>query len=165
MAKHQSYGSFDESSVEEGDLDKEERRASSDTMRSQGRGGERPHSADGRRRKEDVEMHPLADQASIEESESDSDQSAQAGVKRAEAISTTWTKTSLYAAYLGYDTPCDRIVKSHMANGSQHEPDGHGDFSGAADDRTTHHLRYERLFRTRAGFDRPRHPGCRALRR
>lgn len=100
MAKHKHYGSCGSSIVDE-DLDKEDgRRSSSDTMRSQGsRGGERRASADGRR-KEDVEMHPLADQAAIEE-ESDSDESAQAGVKRAEAISTTWTKTGLYAAYLG----------------------------------------------------------------
>lgn len=99
MAKHKCYGSF-EDSAEQDQVKVEEGRRSSDTMRSQGRGGERPASADGRP-KEDVEMHPLADQPSIAE-ESDSDESAQAGVKRAEAISSTWTKAGLYAAYLGY---------------------------------------------------------------
>lgn len=109
MAKHNGYGSFDSSDVAS-ERDKEEAgRSSSDTMRSQGRGGERPDSAHGRR-KEDVEMHPLADQAAIPEdsdgdSDSGSDESAQAGVKRAEAISTTWTTTGLYAAYLGCVLP------------------------------------------------------------
>lgn len=99
MAKHKCYGSIE--SVAEPEQDKEEGRRSSDTMRSQNRGGESLASADARR-KEDVEMHPLADEPHEEdESDSDSDQSAQAGVKRAEAISTTWTKTGLYAAYLG----------------------------------------------------------------
>lgn len=97
MAKHKSYGSV-ENNLEEGSS-KEEGRSSSDTMRSQVRGGDSLLSADGRR-KEDVEMHPLADEPAVED-ESDSDESAQAGVKRAEAISTTWTKLSLYAAYLG----------------------------------------------------------------
>lgn len=102
MAKHECYGAFDNISEAARDkaLDEEEGRSSSDTMRSQARGGASVLSADGRRKEEDVEMHPLAD-AVEEGDESDSDQSAQVGVKRAEAISTTWTKTGLYAAYLG----------------------------------------------------------------
>jgi len=43
-------------------------------------------------------MRPLSDQISGSDSESDS---AQAGVKRLEAISTTWTKKSLIMAYIG----------------------------------------------------------------
>lgn len=41
------------------------------------------------------------EQAAAVDEDSDSDVSAQAGVKRAEAISSTWTKMGLYAAYLG----------------------------------------------------------------
>lgn len=97
MANRNCYGTLETSSLEDGeDLNKEEGggvRTSSDTMRSQGR------SADGRR-KEDVEMHPFGERAP-EDDDSDSDESAQAGVKRAEAISSTWTTTGLYAAYLG----------------------------------------------------------------
>lgn len=100
MARQQCYGSFKNSA--EGGQDEEEDRTSSDTM-SQGRSGESLSSADGRR-KEDVEMHPLADRPDSEE-DSDSDESAQAGVQRAEAISKTWTKTSLYMAYLGCVKP------------------------------------------------------------
>ena len=68
-------------------------------MRSQVQRGEVLPASHGRG-KEDVEMHPLADQASLDGNESVD--SAQAGVKRLEAISSTWTKAGLYAAYLGY---------------------------------------------------------------
>lgn len=68
-------------------------------MRSQDSRGGTSLSSHGARRKEDVEMHPLADQVSTDGSESV--ESAQAGVKRLEAISSTWTKAGLYAAYLG----------------------------------------------------------------
>lgn len=44
---------------------------------------------------------PLADQASNSDEEELYDD-AQAGVKRIEATSTTWTKWSLYCAYAGY---------------------------------------------------------------
>lgn len=52
----------------------------------------------------DIAMSPLADEdidhASI--SSEGSQDSAQAGVKRLEAISSTWTRTSLFIAYFGY---------------------------------------------------------------
>ena len=50
-----------------------------------------------------IAMRPLADQASDVASlvSEDSYDSAQAGVKRLEAISSTWSKTGLYVAYLG----------------------------------------------------------------
>lgn len=99
--KHKSYGSLD--STLQGSEEEESRRTSSDTMRSQtsGAAGRRLSSADGRR-KEDVEMQPLADDPTnaAHDSDTESDMSAQAGVKRAEAISSTWSNLDLYAAYL-----------------------------------------------------------------
>lgn len=110
MANHKSYGSFDSAVDQEAANDEDEaRRCSSDTMRSQvnSTGSESLSSANGRR-KEDVEMQPLADdppnEAHDSDSDTESDMSAQAGVKRAEAISSTWTKMGLYAAYLGCAT-------------------------------------------------------------
>jgi hypothetical protein len=103
MAKHRYYGSLDSAvDIEGAEEDKEEGRTSSDTMRSQARGGEHPLSPHGRR-KETVEMQPYADQSYIEDGDNDSSShvSAQVGVKRAEAISTTWTTAGLAAAYLG----------------------------------------------------------------
>ena len=52
----------------------------------------------------DIAMRPLADQASDQGSivSGESHDSAQAGVKRLEAISSTWSKSGLYAAYLGF---------------------------------------------------------------
>ena len=55
------------------------------------------------RHEKDIAMRPLADQASDAASlvSEDSYDSCQAGVKRLEAISSTWSKTGLYVAYLG----------------------------------------------------------------
>jgi hypothetical protein len=55
------------------------------------------------RREKEIAMRPLADQATDAASlvSEDSYDSAQAGVKRLEAISSTWSKTGLYVAYLG----------------------------------------------------------------
>ena len=55
----------------------------------------------------DIAMRPLADQASDQESivSEESYDSCQAGVKRLEAISSTWTKRGLYVAYLGCVCP------------------------------------------------------------
>lgn len=39
-------------------------------------------------------------------------ESAQAGVKRLEAIASTWTQTGLYVAYLGYDTELQTVAKN-----------------------------------------------------
>ena len=51
----------------------------------------------------DAIMRPLADQAADQDSvfSQESCDSAQAGVKRLEAISSTWSKTGLFVAYVG----------------------------------------------------------------
>ena len=51
----------------------------------------------------DIAMRPLADQADDESSivSEESYESAQAGVKRLEAISSTWSRTGLLFAYIG----------------------------------------------------------------
>ena len=48
-------------------------------------------------------MRPLADQATDQDSvySQESCDSAQAGVKRLEAISSTWSKSGLFVAYVG----------------------------------------------------------------
>jgi hypothetical protein len=53
--------------------------------------------------KDDIAMWPLLDQVDDDASvaSEDSFDSAQAGVKRAEAISSTWSSTGLYCAYFG----------------------------------------------------------------
>ena len=58
-------------------------------------------------REKDIAMTPLVDRASDQDSviSEESHDSAQAGVKRLEAISSTWSKTGLYFAYLGYAIP------------------------------------------------------------
>ena len=94
-----SYGSFDDS--ESNGMPDIERVAS---------GGETPSSSllSGHRQKEAIAMRPLADQVSDVTSllSDDSLDSAQAGVKRLEAISSTWSTTGLYTAYLGYVYLC-----------------------------------------------------------
>ena len=69
-----------------------------DLERTASRGQRSPSSP-----KEDIAMRPLADQASETASirSEESYDSCQAGVKRAEAIASTWTRTSLYVAYFG----------------------------------------------------------------
>jgi hypothetical protein len=58
----------------------------------------------GHRQEKAIAMRPLADQVSDVTSllSDESFDSAQAGVKRLEAISSTWSTTGLYTAYLGY---------------------------------------------------------------
>ena len=65
--------------------------------------GESSSLLSGRPHEKAIAMRPLADQASDVASllSDDSYDSAQAGVKRLEAISSTWSKTGLYVAYLG----------------------------------------------------------------
>lgn len=69
--------------------------------------GESSSLLSGSRHEKAIAMRPLADQASDVASlvSEDSYDSAQAGVKRLEAISSTWSKTGLYVAYLGYSHP------------------------------------------------------------
>jgi hypothetical protein len=66
--------------------------------------GESSSLLSGHHYEKEIAMRPLADQASDAASlvSEDSYDSAQAGVKRLEAISSTWSKTGLYVAYLGY---------------------------------------------------------------
>lgn len=56
----------------------------------------------------EIAMRPLADQVSYADSTNSHDtcDSAQAGVKRQEAISSTWSKSGLAVAYLGWVTFC-----------------------------------------------------------
>lgn len=57
-----------------------------------------------RQQEKHIAMRPLADEGANDspiESDDESLDSAQAGVKRAEAIASTWTKTGLYVAYIG----------------------------------------------------------------
>ena len=91
--KHYCYGSFCscEREVDADSLpDIESGVPSSHTSLLSREGGRQKH----------MEMDRLADQAST--TSEDSDDSAQAGVKRLEAIASTWTKTGLLIAYLGY---------------------------------------------------------------
>lgn len=58
----------------------------------------------GHKRENDIAMRPLADQTSDHDStlSEETCDSAQAGVKRLEAISSIWSKKGLSVAYLGY---------------------------------------------------------------
>ena len=98
MTAHQySYGSFDNSN------EPCEVNGMPDIERTASRGENSPLML-GNTREKDIAMRPLLDQASDRESiiSEESYESAQAGVKRLEAISSTWTKRDLYVAYLGY---------------------------------------------------------------
>ena len=98
IAQHHYYGSFDDC--------KQECKADrvSGVERTTSRGESSPlASASIHTWEKDIAMRPLADQTSDDASivSEGSHDSAQAGVKRLEAISSTWSKTGLYIAYLG----------------------------------------------------------------
>ena len=99
--KHHCYGSFCDCSATECRIDE-----MPDLERTASRGLSSLSSPpSGTGREKTIAMRQLLDQVPDQDSivSEESCDSAQAGVKRLEAISSTWSRTGLYFAYLGCD--------------------------------------------------------------